>query len=88
MKRGVVVINTSRGASICEQALLKGLRSSKIAVAGFDVYEKEPYSGALLDLDNVVATAHMGSYAKEARIAMEIAAVKNLLKGVRSNRGN
>lgn len=82
MKQGVILVNTSRGAAINEKDLLDGLKSGKILAAGLDVFESEPYSGQLKNLDNVVMTAHAGSYAKEARIAMEIEAVENLLNGL------
>lgn len=83
MKKGIILINTSRGSAISESSLLEGLKSGKIAFAGLDVFRQEPYCGALLNLDNVVLTPHIGSYAKEARIKMELAAVDNLLKGLK-----
>ena len=82
MKQGVILINTSRGVAINEKDLLDGLKSGKVLSAGLDVFESEPYSGELKNLDNVVMTAHVGSYAKESRMAMEIEAVENLLKGL------
>jgi len=45
------------------------------------VFEQEPYAGPLKELDNVILTPHIGSYAKEGRINMEIEAVKNVLNG-------
>ena len=50
--------------------------------AGLDVFNIEPYSGPLSKLDNVILTPHIGSYAKEIRIQMEIEAVQNLIKGL------
>lgn len=82
MKQGVILVNTSRGAAINEKDLLEGLKSGKILAAGLDVFESEPYSGQLKNLDNVVMTAHTGSYAKESRMAMEIEAAANLLEGL------
>jgi D-3-phosphoglycerate dehydrogenase len=82
MKDGVILINTSRGAAINEADLYQGLVSEKILSAALDVFSKEPYTGKLTTLDNVVLTPHIGSYAKEARIKMEIEAVNNLLKGL------
>jgi len=83
MRQGVILINTSRGSAIDENSLLQGLKSGKIAFAGLDVFEQEPYYGALVDLNNVVLTPHVGSYAKEARVKMELAAVENLLRGLK-----
>lgn len=83
MKDGVILVNTSRGSAIDEKALYDGLRSGKISFACLDVFSNEPYSGKLLGLGNCVLTPHIGSYAKEARIRMEVEAVNNLIKGLR-----
>ncbi len=83
MKEGVVLINTSRGSVIDESALYKALKSKKVGFAGLDVQNKEPYSGRLTRLDNVILTPHIGSYAKESRLRMEKEAVENLIKGFR-----
>ena len=79
MKGGAVIINTSRGGVIDEVALLQSLQEGKLAGAGLDVFEQEPYSGPLTQLPQVVMTCHMGSYASEVRIAMEQESVENLL---------
>lgn len=79
MKKGAWLINVGRGNFIDEGALYSALKSGKLGGAGLDVFEKEPYSGKLRELDNVVLTAHIGSYALESRIEMEIEAVKNLI---------
>jgi len=84
MKSGAILINSSRGGVIDEQALLSALQSGALAGAGLDAFEEEPYQGPLLKLPQVVLTAHMGSYAKEARMNMENEAAKNLLMGLRS----
>lgn len=82
MKNRAYIINTSRGGLIDENALYDALKSGKLAGAGIDTFAEEPYTGKLAELDNVVLTPHIGSYAKEARIAMEKQAVDNLLKGL------
>ena len=82
MKPDSILINASRGEMIDEEALYIALKEKKILGAGLDVFNKEPYSGALTTLDNVVLTPHIGSYAKELRIQMEIEAVENLLRGL------
>jgi D-3-phosphoglycerate dehydrogenase / 2-oxoglutarate reductase len=81
-KKGAVVINTARGGLIDEDALFSALQTGHLSYACLDVFEKEPYSGALTQLDNVVLTTHIGSYAKEAREKMERMAISNLLKGM------
>ena len=82
MKSDCILINTSRGQIIDENALLKALQEKKILGAGLDVYNQEPYRGPLTELDNVILTPHIGSYAKELRIQMEIEAAKNLIRGL------
>ena len=44
-----------------------------------DVFNEEPYNGNLCDLDNVILLPHLGSYAQETKIKMEIEAVNNLI---------
>jgi D-3-phosphoglycerate dehydrogenase len=82
MKEGAIFINTSRGKIVDENALFEALRCGKIGHACLDVFSNEPYVGKLKELDNVTLTCHVGSYAREARVAMERQAVKNLLKGL------
>jgi len=82
LKPDCIIINTSRGEVIDEEALLNALKERKILGAGLDVYNQEPYSGPLTQLDNVVLTPHIGSYAKDIRIQMEIEAAENLIRGL------
>jgi D-3-phosphoglycerate dehydrogenase len=79
MKQDVVLINTSRGECIDENALLDGLKSGKVGGVGMDVFPEEPYNGKLLDFDNVVFTPHLATLTKESRLEMEIQATQNLL---------
>lgn len=81
-KPGVIIVNTSRGSLIDEDALYKALVSEQVAFACLDVFDQEPYSGPLTQLENVIMTPHVGSYAIEARIRMEEMAVENLLKAL------
>jgi phosphoglycerate dehydrogenase-like enzyme len=66
MKPTAVLVNTSRGPIVDEQALIAALRSKTIAGAGLDVYDTEPLPAghALTELDNVVLLPHLG-YASE-----------------------
>ena len=82
MKPGSILINASRGEMIEEEALYIALKEKKIMGAGLDVFNNEPYSGPLTKLDNVILTPHIGSYAKELRIQMEIEATENLIRGL------
>ena len=87
MRKGAWLINVSRGNAINESALYRYLKKGHLSGAALDVFKQEPYSGPLRELDNVVLTPHIGSYAKEARIRMEKEAVDNLLKGLREAEG-
>ena len=84
MKEDAFLINTSRGEVIDERALEKTLRRGKLGGAALDVFEKEPYDGKLNSLENVFLTPHIGSYAREIRIKMEIDATKNLINGLKN----
>lgn len=79
MKKTAFLINLARGGVVDEAVLYDALKTSKIAGAAIDVFEKEPYEGNLCELENVVLTPHLGSYAEEGKLQMEIDAVKNLI---------
>lgn len=82
MKRGAVLVNTARGDLVDEAALALAIRDGRLGGAALDTYEKEPYTGPLAELPQVVLTAHMGSYAEESRGIMEREAADNLYKGL------
>ncbi len=79
IKRGAYLINTARGGIVETDALVEALQKGILAGAGLDVFEKEPYSGPLCGLDNVVLTPHVASLTEESRPAMEIEATQNIL---------
>jgi glyoxylate reductase len=71
MKPHAIVVNTSRGEVIDENALTRMLVGNEIAGAGLDVFEHEPaVNPKLMALDNVVLLPHMGSATIEGRIDM------------------
>ncbi|WP_299704018.1 D-glycerate dehydrogenase [uncultured Tateyamaria sp.] len=71
MKPDAVIVNTSRGEVIDENALTRMLRAGEIAGAGLDVYENgTEVNPRLRELNNVVLLPHMGSATRESRIEM------------------
>ena len=71
MKPSAVIVNTSRGEVIDENALTRMLRANEIAGAGLDVYERGvEINPRLRELPNVVLLPHMGSATVEGRIEM------------------
>jgi glyoxylate reductase len=80
MKPTAVLINTSRGPTIDEKALVEALRNNKIFAAGLDVYENEPkMTEGLKGLHNAVVVPHIGSATIKTRAAMATMAAANLL---------
>lgn len=78
MKDGAVLINTSRGANVDEQALLDALNSGKLRGAGLDVWAEEPTKNeALYTHPKVSATPHIGAATAEAqaRVGAEVVSV-------------
>jgi D-3-phosphoglycerate dehydrogenase len=67
MRDGVRLVNAARGELVDEEALLEALRSEKVGGAALDVFSAEPYTGPLLELDNVVATPHLAASTEEAQ---------------------
>jgi len=92
MRDGVRIVNAARGALVDEGDLLDALKSGKVGGAALDVFSSEPYSGPLLELDNVVVTPHLAASTEEAQdragviIAEQVAAA--LQGGLVSNAVN
>lgn len=79
LKRNCIIINTSRGEIIDEQALAILLHQKKIGGAGLDVFEHEPQiTPSLLDSQNVVLLPHISSATIESRVAMGERVIKNI----------
>jgi D-3-phosphoglycerate dehydrogenase / 2-oxoglutarate reductase len=77
MKKGVRVINVSRGGVVDEASLAQAIKSGKVAGAALDVFESEPLGESeLLNLPNVITTPHLGASTVEAQenVALDVAA--------------
>ena len=76
-----ILVNTSRGGVIDDDALVAALRSGGIGAAGLDVYNGEPdgIHPAYRELDNVFLLPHIGSATRETRAAMGYRAIANLV---------
>jgi D-3-phosphoglycerate dehydrogenase len=67
MKSGAILVNTARGPVVDEDALYEACKSGKIRAAALDVFPSEPYSGKLLELENVFCTPHLAASTSEAQ---------------------
>lgn len=79
MRDGAVLVNTARGDLVDEPALIDALEHKKLAAAGLDVFDGEPFvSPRLLALPNVVLLPHLGSATTASRVAMGERMLANL----------
>ncbi|MDT4841619.1 Glyoxylate/hydroxypyruvate reductase B [compost metagenome] len=88
MKPEAILVNIARGRVVDEAALIEALRQRRIRGAGLDVFVQEPLpaDSPLLQLDNLVATPHIGSATHGTRQAMAHCAVENLLSALAGER--
>jgi phosphoglycerate dehydrogenase-like enzyme len=87
MKTTAILINTSRGGVVDENAVYDAIKSGVIRGAVLDVFKTEPYAPQVADkdlrtLDGVLMTPHIGSSTQEACDRMALAALKNIRHGV------
>lgn len=81
MQKGTIIINTSRGGIVDEDAVCTALENGRLGGLGLDVFEQEPPDiSRFLPFDNVVVTPHKGSHTVEATENMMWTAVDNLVK--------
>ncbi len=87
MKRGAMIVNTSRGGIIDTKALLKALKKGKLAGAALDVFENEPpkteEEWELIRLPNVVVTPHIASQTWEAQVTAALIIAEEVYRVLR-----
>jgi len=80
MKPNAMLINTSRGGIIHEDDLFDVMQSGHLSGAAIDVFEKEPYSGKLQEIERCLLTSHMGSMSVDCRVRMEYEATSEAIR--------
>jgi D-3-phosphoglycerate dehydrogenase len=80
MREGAILLNSARGVQVDEEELIEALETGKVGAAWFDVFWEEPYRGRLTQYEQVLLTPHIGTYTRQCRLSMEVAAVENLLR--------
>jgi phosphoglycerate dehydrogenase-like enzyme len=85
MKRGAILINTSRGPVVDQEALADALRSGHLFGAGLDVTDPEPLRAddPLVALPNCLIVPHIASSSERTRDRMAEKAARNLIAGIR-----
>jgi phosphoglycerate dehydrogenase-like enzyme len=88
IKPGAILVNTSRGPVVDEAALVQALQAGRLTGAGLDVYALQPPApdNALLAMDQVVLTPHVGSFTQEGRRRMGLTVVEDVLRALRGER--
>ncbi len=87
MKKGIVIVNTARGAVMDEAALVDALASGQVSSVGLDVYEDEPaIHPGLLENPRVLLVPHMGTWTVETEAKMEEWAISNVRMAVEEKR--
>ena len=79
VKPSLVLVNAARGGIVDEAALFDALKTGRIAAAGLDVFAKEPCTDSpLFELENVVATPHLGASTDEAQEKAGVAVARSV----------
>jgi D-3-phosphoglycerate dehydrogenase len=79
VKPSLVLVNAARGGIVDETALYSALKEGRVAAAGLDVFATEPCTDSpLFELDNVVATPHLGASTDEAQEKAGIAVARSV----------
>ncbi len=80
MPKHAILINTARGGIVNESDLYVALKNNVISAAAIDVFEVEPYTGNLRELDNCILTCHMGASTIDSRTDMEVQAIEEAIR--------
>ena len=80
MKPDAILINTARGGIINELDLANALKAGHLHGAAIDVFENEPYTGPLSEIERCILTSHMGSMTVDCRTRMEIEATEEAVR--------
>ncbi|TGM94156.1 dehydrogenase [Leptospira levettii] len=80
MRKDSFLINTARGGIVNEDDLYHAVKDKVISGAAIDVYEKEPYKGNLLELEDIILTEHMGSCSFDCRLLMETGSAMEVIR--------
>lgn len=80
MKSDALLINTARGGIVNEHDLAEVMNAGHLGGAAIDVFDQEPYSGPLAQIERCVLTAHMGSMSIDCRTRMEIEATEEAVR--------
>jgi glyoxylate reductase len=85
MKPNAVLVNTTRGGVLDQNALYAALKSNQIFAAALDVTDPEPLpmDSPLLELENCIIVPHLGSASKKTRDMMSLLAAQNLVAGLK-----
>jgi len=87
MKNSSFLVNTARGGIINEEALYEALKNGLIAGAACDVFlEEPPKKSPLFELDNFIATSHIGAYTYESNYNTGITIAKDLVNVLKGNK--
>ncbi|MHA2352555.1 MAG: 2-hydroxyacid dehydrogenase [Candidatus Thorarchaeota archaeon] len=88
MKKGSILVNTSRGQVVDQDALHRALASGNLGGAGLDVFREEPIpkDSPLLGLPNVVLVPHIGSASRKTRVTMATMCAQNIIAALNGER--
>jgi glyoxylate reductase len=87
MKKGIVIVNTARGAVIDEDALVAALNNGQVWSCGLDVFEEEPkVHPGLIANPHVMLLPHMGTWSVETQYKMEIWCIENVRSAIETGK--